>query len=168
MILNININDLYKVINNPIYIEKIFKPDYITDDNIIVNSYDIIKFDDVPNELKVLINTNIIIHTRYNITFINDILTIHHIASLIAESKDFSNILNDYKFKFDIIFKKNNNDTELDFKFYDFMIIKDNNEFNFNPLTDILTLILNNYFDNVLIPNIKKKYLIKLDKLLFI
>lgn len=158
-IINKNINDIYQIIISPEYIKNIYKPEKIIDD-IIINKYDILQFDDIPNELKVLFNTYIIIHTKQKIIKNEDEIILKHNSELINDLSDLNQIL-----KFDIIYKKkDNNTTIIDYKFYD--INEDNN--NINPIYIILYMILNNYIDNVLIPNIKSKYLIKINNLLHI
>lgn len=160
-IINKNIIDLYNLIINPIYIKKIYKPIEVNND-VIINKYDIFKYDDIPNELKLILNSYVVINTiqKIDIDDKNNIITINHQSKLVNDIPEFNDILNSFIFKFDIIFNKYDEiSSSLDFKFYDM----NENNININPLHMIIYMLFNNYINDVLIPNIKSKYIIKLN-----
>lgn len=157
MIINNNINYLYDIISTEDFYKKIYKPNKINNGNIY-KTYTVLNLQDMPEELKLLIkDMSINIKVEYETNkIINDEFNINYNGYIIINMKEFEELLNNFKLNFKIIYTKiNDNNTQISFEFnHDKKYI----DIDANPINKIILLIFANYVDNVVIPQIKKKY----------
>lgn len=152
-----NINKLYNLTNKELFYEKIYKPEKIVN-NIIYKNYTTLNLHDMPEELKLFIKDVIItIKLKYETKeIINNSYDINYIATIFINVKEIQELINKITLIFTANYKKiNETTTQLSFIFnHDKKYIDD----DINPINKILFLIFANYIDNIVIPNIQKKY----------
>jgi hypothetical protein len=154
MLLNKNIKDLYNITIANDFIRKIYKPSNIDNNKLILN-YSIIELNDIPDEIKNLIqNLDIkILLNMKNTELMNNSYNINHSALVYINIQEIQeNVLNNFDFNFKTIYTKiDEKTTDLSFNFT-------YNKDNCNPFYCIIVLILQKYLDEILIPNIQKKF----------